>query len=54
MERRKFLQLIVVGIVALAAKITGGLGVGPEQPESKGGYVVPEEYKDKLLQKSGL
>ena len=42
MERRKFLQLIVVGVVALAAKITGGLGVGPEQPESQGGYAVPE------------
>ena len=42
MERRKFLQLIIVGVVALAAKITGGLGVGPEQPESEGGYAVPE------------
>ena len=42
MERRKFLQLIIVGVVALAAKITGGLGVGPEQPELEGGYAVPE------------
>ena len=42
MERRKFLQMLVVGVVALAAKITGGLGAGPEQPESEGGYAVPE------------
>ena len=45
MNRRKFLQMLVVGVVALAAKITGGLGAGPVQPESQGGYVVPEEYK---------
>ena len=49
MERRKFLQLIVVGVVALAAKITGGLGAGPEQPESQGGYAVPDKYKEKLI-----
>jgi len=45
MNRRKFLQMLVVGVVALAAKITGGLGAGPVQPKSQGGYVVPEEYK---------
>ena len=49
MNRRKFLQMLVVGVVALAAKITGGLGAGPVQPESQGGYVVPEEYIDKLI-----
>ena len=49
MERRKFLQMLVVGVVALAAKITGGLGAGPVQPKSQGGSVVPEEYIDKLI-----
>ena len=49
MERRKFLQMLVVGVVALAAKITGGLGAGPEQPEAEGGYVVPEEYEEILM-----
>ena len=49
MERRKFLQMLVVGVVALAAKITGGLGAGPVQPKSQGGYVVPEEYKTILF-----
>ena len=49
MNRRKFLQMLVVGVVALAAKITGGLGAGPVQPKSQGGYVVPEEYKTILF-----
>ena len=56
MERRKFLQLIGVGIVATIARLTTGGGGGdeeqpalPEPEKPKGGYLVPDKFKNQLL-----
>ena len=53
MERRKFLQLIGVGIVATAARLTTGGGGGneeqpalPEPEKPQGGYLVPDKFKE--------
>ena len=58
MERRKFLQLIGVGIVATAARLTtGGDGGNEEQPalpepkKPQGGYLVPDKFSKYLKPK---
>ena len=56
MERRKFLQLIGVGIVATAARLTTGGGGGNEKqpalpepaPVKDGGFLVPDKFSEYL------
>jgi len=56
MERRKFLQLIGVGIVATAARLTTGGGGGNEKqpalpepaPVKDGGFLVPDKFSKYL------
>jgi hypothetical protein len=56
MERRKFIQLIGVGIVTAIARLTTGGGGGDKEqpalpepaPVKDGGYIVPDKFREYL------